>query len=157
MAEAADEEVMMIGRRKVLSLLGFTPLAAKATADRAAMELTHLGGWAAPPLAVGIDSNAAPAAFGEQLHPERHTKMSSYLRFMGKLPEHVDRQVWQESKYVQHLDADLAVLKSWSLCAKVHEQRQRNYARRIEEYQDAGWYERGTKAFKEKFGFDWRS
>lgn len=146
----------MIGRRKVLKLLGITPLAAKATAEKAAMSLTTLNGGNPPPIALGFNNRAGyPMSVNAEDSAKRYDRMAGYIRVFGKVPAHVERSAWEEAKYVTYLDPDLATMKSWSLAAKVHEQRQRNYKRKLEEYRDAGWYDRGAKLFKDTMGFDW--
>ena len=146
----------MIGRRKVLKLLGITPLAAKATAEKAALDLTTANGGYKAALAVGDNARATYGVM--QSHEdasERYRRMSGYMRLFGKLPDHVERYAREEAKYVAHLDFDLVAKRSWSLAAKIHEQRERNFRRKMGEFADAGWYERSAKLFKETSGFDW--
>jgi len=66
-------------------------------------------------------------------------KPGIYIRLFG-VPAHIERSVKERSKYIDHLDFDIVNKRSWSLAAKVHEQRQRNYARSMEHYRDFNWY-----------------
>jgi len=147
----------LIGRRKVLKLLGLTPLAAKASAEKAAIELSSMRGYAMGALADGVANPAQTggAPMGHAGARANYSQMAGYLRTFGKLPAHIDKQYREDAKYVAHLDPDLLAKRSWSLCVKIQEQQERNYRRKLMEIENAGWYERGQKMLRELTGWEW--
>lgn len=146
---------MRTNRRSFLGLLGVgtvsAPLAAKAAAEQEIASLTALAGQCGPALASGsgLSIDSMPA------NNDGYIKMAEYLRIFGKLPEHIERDVRDRSRYVSVLDPDIACKKSWSLCVKIAAQRERNYANEIERYQKMGWYEQTAQSFTKKMGFRW--
>lgn len=146
---------MRTNRRKFLSYLGVGAASAPLAAKAAAAELTTLAGHAATPLAVG--SGIAPPGIPQSIEDQAklHIRMSDYVRMFGKLPDHVERDVRERSRWVGHLDPDIASKLSWSLNVKIAEQRQRNYQREIDRYRDMGWYEKSQSAFQQLTGFRW--
>lgn len=149
----------MIGRRNVLKMLGLgtaaAPLAAKEALEGDALKLTRIGmGYDAPPIA-----GAGPAGTlsgGPQEVSQTYSKMASWLSKTGYVPPHVEAYVRDASKAVHRLDPDIAIKRSWSLAAKIHEQRKRNYATQIEGVKNPrGTFEAGQEAFEKLVGFRW--
>lgn len=145
----------MLGRRRVLSLLGIgaasAPLAAKAAADAQMGALTSLAGYEVPPLAAGVEI----ATSGIPSDAKAYISMSNYLKVFGKLPQHIDHDVRERAKRVSYLDPDIAALKSFSMAAKIQWQRERNYDREVERYKNMGWYETMQDSFQKVAGFRW--
>jgi len=50
---------------------------------------------------------------------------------------------------------DIACKRSWSLCVKIQEQRQRNYDSAMAYYRDLNSYGRAQAAFEKISGFKW--
>ena len=145
----------MTNRRRFLALLGIgtasAPLAAKAAMEAEQINLTSMGKMTA--LAGGRQSLSVMAADDDE-DGESYQKARDYIRLFG-VPAHIERSVKERSKYIDHLDFDIVNKRSWSLAAKVHEQRQRNYARSMEHYRDFNWYGSAQIAFKKISGFKW--
>jgi hypothetical protein len=150
---------MKANRRGFLGLLGIgavsAPLAAKAAADAEIAKLTMLRN--SDVLSAGsIPSNGygAPCQSAED-YVSPYIKVDNYLKLWGKLPEFVESDLRERAKTVYHLDPDIACKRSWSLNAKIHEQRQRNYKMNIERYKITGKHELAQSAFKKLTGFEW--
>lgn len=151
---------MRVGRRNFLRLLGIGGASAPAIAKATSVEaLTTLAGHCAPPLAVGTSIGTPRPALDIENSEESassYIRMSDYLKLFGKLPEHIERDVRERSKYVGHLDPDIAALHSFSLNAKIAWQRERNYEREVERFRHMGWYESAQSAFSRLTGFRWQ-
>lgn len=80
---------------------------------------------------------------------------SNYLKLVGKLPGFVEEQLREQAKYISTLDPDIAVLRSFSLNAKVAWQRERNYERLIATAHRQGPWETAMQAFEKVAGFRW--
>lgn len=118
------------------------------------MALTSLRGHGAPPLGPGGASPWGPPSSDEDgVSPQ--LRMANYLELWGKLPRHVERQAWENTRYVNCLDPDLAAKRSWSISVKIAEQRRRNYVKHLGSYKRNGDYERAQVAFKKLVGFRW--
>lgn len=142
----------MTNRRRFLALLGVGtaagPLAAKEAIEAEQIKLTSIGTRAVLSGSIG----GIPAADGDD---ESVAQMArTYVRLFG-VPAHIERLAQEHARYVANLDYDIASKRSWSLAAKVHEQRQRNYAREMERYRDFNWYGSAQTAFKKVSGFKW--
>ena len=154
---------MRLARRNFLSLLGVgaasAPAAAKAAiAEIEATSLSSLGVDYNSPLAGGngVGGLIPPSGSGAQqggVHPS--IRMSDYIRLIGKLPDHVDRNVREQSKYVAFLDPDIANKRSWSLSVKILTQQQRNYQRSLQNIEHRGIYERAQEAMVKLVGWRW--
>lgn len=151
---------MQTNRRRFLSLLGIgaasAPLAAKAAADA---EVSHLiGASRTGMVAVGglppsnLPSVLGNVANGEYVSP--YVTAYKYTQAFG-VPDFIKDKLRERSKGVYALDPDIAVKKSWSMAAKIHEQRQRNYQRQIEQYEVNGKHELAQSAFQKLTGFSW--
>lgn len=145
----------MIGRRNFLKALGLggaaAPLAAKAAVENEILSLTA----SASPLASGmLGSTDMPQSIGDEY--DTRLKMTNYTRLFG-VPKHVMQQLEEEARWVYALDFDIANKRSWSLAAKVHEQRQRNLQRKVERLQSGGYVAKAKREFTKKFGFDFLS
>lgn len=149
----------MIGRRKVLGLLGIgtvsAPLAAKELMDADIASLA-IRSDEQPPL-----SPAGPLShMGMKVKRSSEEKDNLYtqaLRFVSQhgVPEHIDAEIRDSTRLVYALDPDIACKRSWSMSVKIQEQRQRNYERRINEINDRNKYRKASEAFEKKFGFKW--
>lgn len=124
-------------------------MAAAPTAD--AVTLTSLAGNGVPPLSVG-QQNSGASIMDVQ---DSYIRMSNYLHLFGKLPKHVEIDIRERSRYVQHLDPDIASKRSWSLQIKILTQQERNYQREIERYRRMGTFETAQKEFAKLTGFRW--
>lgn len=140
----------MIGRRKMLGLLGMTPLAAKAAAEQEVAGLTQLRG---SPLPRGRlpDPIELP---GMNSRADHTSQLATYVRTFG-LPAHVEREVRRQARYVTSLDPDIACKRSWSLNVKIQHQRERNVEYQIERYAERDWWQKAQKQFKVMTGLDW--
>lgn len=154
----------MIGRRSFLRILGLAapgaPLAAKAAVDAEIAKLAIPGNY--PSALAGVAKyglgDLGPAAQGQiapkdWVHP--HIQMGDYIKLFGRLPQHVEQNVRNRSQYVTHLDPDIANKRSWSMSVKIATQRQRNYEREVERYQNMSYYERAQQGFFKLAGFRW--
>src|SRR5882672_10200272 len=139
----------MIGRRRFMALLGVgtasAPLAAKAALEDQQLALTRMGSELA----------TAGARASTDYYDDDETKAAemarSYVKLFG-VPKHVEEKARQNAMYVRHLDYDIACKRSWSLAAKIHEQRQRNYTRAMEGYRDVNWFGEAQTTFKKISG-----
>lgn len=156
---------MRTNRRRFLSLLGIgaasAPLAVKAAADAEIASLTGLQyrqGALALSGVVADDYGGATAASGQLIkgsYQSPYVGAHNYLKVWGKLPDFIEANVRERSKGVHALDYDIACKKSWSMAAKIHEQRKRNYDRMIEQYSVNGKHELAQNAFQKLTGFQW--
>lgn len=144
-------------RRKVLKLLGLTPmagpLAAKMAADSQIAKLAGVALEVAPAMAYGA-SGGIPQSVGGGEYERAQLGAAEYVKMFG-LPEFARENMWRNSQYVGALDPDLAVKRSWSMSVKIAEQRQRNFKRNMEQLQHNAWHSKGRAAFKSLAGFDW--
>lgn len=145
----------MTTRRNFLKVLGLAPAAApaaKAALEKQTLDLmvSESGAVRASSSAIGIVS--LPQSTGDEY--TTRIKMADYLRMWGKLPDHVMAQIRAETQWVAHLDFDIANKRSWSLAAKVHEQRQRNMAQRLARIEQNGVQSRARQLFAKTFGFE---
>lgn len=136
-----------MNRRKFLGALGIgtaaAPLAAKVAMEKETLSLMtgqHLAGG-------NINVQGAVAS-----HDIR-ALMSDHVTMFG-FPKHVLDQCWEEAKWVSALDFDIANKRSWSLAAKIHEQRQRNFEKKLDFLKSGGRIEKMRRAFFETFGFN---
>lgn len=129
------------------------PLAAKAALEKETISLMQPGYQ----IASGAYNIMPPYVGHGQLanhsNESIHAKMSDYIRLFG-YPAHVMDQCWSEAKWVNAIDFDIANKRSWSLAAKIHEQRQRNFQRRLDQMKNGGMVEKVRDSFFERFGFN---
>lgn len=128
----------MIGRRRVLGFLASSPLAAKAAADEMAGKLA---GVAPHGLGQGIDVPSSG-----QTEPQKDA-IARALKIPGNRQQVLD-MLWEDAE-VRSIDPDLAVLRSFSLNAKITFQRQRNVERRYQRLTE-DWPWRRLEAFLKK-------
>lgn len=144
---------MRPNRRRFLSLLGIgaasAPLAAKAVAEA---EVSSLIGSYRTGLAVA--GGIAPSIGYPSSEGPSSVPVYNYVKAFG-VPDFVEELVRQRSKNIYAFDPDIAIKKSWSMAAKIHEQRQRNYKRQLDQHSVNGKYELAQSAFKEITGFSW--
>lgn len=156
---------MKTNRRRFLSLLGVStaagPLAAKAALDegiarQAGLNLSALatgGKW-------GYGSGGPPASSQGQIsgqyfsHDEKIRLATAYIKSFG-LPEFVQKTAREQSKWVNALDPDIAAKRTWSMSVKIQEQRARNYAYAIEQYENSAWYNEKKSFVNKLLGFEW--
>lgn len=152
---------MKLNRRRMLTLLGVgtasAPLAAKAMADAEVSSL--IGANRTGMLALGGMSadGGGPASIGQQMKgvwESPYISSYKYIQAFG-LPAFIEENIRERAKNIYAFDPDIAVKKSWSMAAKIHEQRQRNYDRQIEQYSINGKHEMAQSAFQKITGFAW--
>lgn len=150
---------MKPNRRRFLSLLGVStaagPLAVKAAAEVESASLmgvvtTGLGGGYIP----GRPAENASQDGGYVAYEDRVIGVADYIKMFG-VPKSIEETYKLNSQFVSALDPDLACKRSWSMCVKVQEQRQRNYQRQIEQLTQRGIQQRAFKTIKTVLGFDW--
>jgi hypothetical protein len=138
--------------------MGAAPLAAKATAD--AEIAKHAGTWSVEGLGdaslrLAGGSIGSPAVSAENIPYERRLiGAADYIKMFG-LPEVIDFELRDRSRYVTALDPDIACKRSWSMSVKIATQRQRNYEREVERLKKSGWQQRGRSALTKLMGFEW--
>jgi hypothetical protein len=147
-------------RRRVFSLIGATPLAAKAAVDA---QVGVLAGLERPPgignASLGLPFGGPPAMADADDGPfipyeRRIMGAADYIKLFG-LPEVAEFELRDRSRAIYYLDADIANKRSWSQAVRIMTQRQRNYEREIEKITRAGWAQRGRSTLKKLLGFDW--
>lgn len=128
---------MKIGRRKFFQALTAAPLVARQAAEQAASRLTGV--------AVDMPGFGAPRGAPSQSSAEPST--TDYQRaFLDRALRHqVERLIYEEERYIGRIDPDLAVLRSFSLNAKIAFQRQRNVTLRIKQMQEEWPWQRVKK------------
>lgn len=132
----------MSSRRSFLRLMGLSPIAAKAAADKAIADLsgTNLSGMAFTPPEYGNTgwqslSSGAKASGPFDAGIETHAGRSKLLRLACKIPklaQEFEAELYEKHRYVGSLDTDIAIKQSFSLAAKITFQRQRNVERNRE-------------------------
>lgn len=155
---------MRTNRRRFLSLLGVStaaaPLAAKAALDESIARQTGLDLIGSR--VGGMGGMGAPASMSEQAkgyaqylpYEDRVKKSVAWMKLVG-FPDFMERQIRENSKWVQGLDPDIAAKRSWSMSVKIQEQRVRNYDRQRKSYE---FHSENLvkKSFIEKtLGFEW--
>jgi hypothetical protein len=154
---------MRPNRRRFLSLLGVgaasAPLAAKAAADAEIAKLAGMSNQALASTGLGMFSGGSPAqgtiSGGNGLsYQQTMIAASDYIKMFG-VPEVVEFELRDQSKWISSLDPDLACKKSWSMSVKLAEQRQRNYERAVERMKKTGWQQKKRSAIKTLLGFEW--
>lgn len=151
---------MKTNRRRFLSLLGVgaasAPLAAKAAADA---EISSLIGAARTGM-IAVGGNPPGEGYPLGIQSAKNVYMSpyvsahNYIQTFG-VPDFMKDSIRERSKNIYAFDPDIAVKKSWSMAAKIHEQRQRNYDRQVEQYSVNGKHELAQTAFQKLTGFQW--
>lgn len=144
---------MKLGRRKLLGLIGMSPLAAKAAADQAMAATTGL----APQGMQGFGHIGPPAGHpGGQVYAadasSTREKIKNWLSKNG-LPEWERARLREQSRHVYALDPDIAAKKSWSMSVKIITQRQRNYERSLHEAMHHTDYQELRDKFVRETGF----
>jgi hypothetical protein len=153
---------LQASRRKFLSLLGVStaagPLAAKAAADT---EIAKLAGISQAIANTGLGmygrSPGQPISNGQSgamSYAQMAVGASDYIKVFG-VPEVIEFELRDQSKWISALDPDLASKKSWSMSVKILEQRERNYKRAVERLEKAGWQQKKRSAIKALLGFEW--
>jgi hypothetical protein len=149
---------MKPNRRSFLSLLGVGaaagPLAAKVAVDSEIGKLAGIQSNLAS-TGLGLISGGAPQAIGDGTNYQQQLiNAANYVKMFG-LPEFVEFELKDQSKWIPSLDPDLACKKSWSMSVKIAEQRQRNYKRAVERLEKIGWQMKKRSAIKTILGYDW--
>lgn len=144
-------------RRGFLKMMGLGaatgPLALKAAAENEAMQLTTLSNRAANQALTGAASSGGPC---NDMHPDYIKQLAWSKLNGGAVPPHIEEFARRGSKNVSFIEADIAVKRSWSLAAKIHEQRERNYQREIANLREPNKFEFAQMAFEKLTGFRWR-
>ena len=107
-------------RRRFFSVMGVSPLAAKAVADKAIADISGVS-------VSGLTTNGPPLADGGQLSASQYRIALSNPTLRCA----IEGMLYEEERKVYQIDSDMASKKSWSLNAKVAFQRQRNVEARI--------------------------
>lgn len=147
-------------RRRFLSLLGVStvagPLAVKAAAEAESASLMNMvtTGLGAGYSAFGPPVESATQGGDYVSYEDRVIGVSDYIKMFG-VPKSIEETYRLNSQYVGALDPDLACKRSWSMCVKIQEQRQRNYQRQMEQLTQRGIQQRAFKTIKTVLGFDW--
>ena len=152
---------MKPNRRRFLSLLGVStaagPLAVKAAADAEIAKLSGISQQSIASTGLGV-SGGMPPSDGQGpiglTHQQRLVGAADYIKMFG-IPEVIEFELRDQSKWISSLDPDLACKKSWSMSVKILEQRQRNYNRAVERIQKTGWQQKKRQAIKTILGFEW--
>lgn len=127
------------------------PLAAKAAADTEIMRLT---GASISAGSMGFGGLGPPSPGSTDDYATNVIKASDYIRLMG-VPNALDAQLRDNACWVDRLDPDIAIKRSWSMAVKFATQRQRNYDRALARMRQAGDHQRGRSALKALLGFEW--
>lgn len=144
-------------RRSFLKIMGLGaaagPLAMKAAAENEAMQLTTLANRASGQALAGSTASGGPCS---DMHPDYIKQLAWSKLNGGKVPVHIEEFARRGSKNIAFIEADIAVKKSWSLAAKIQEQRERNYQREIANLREPNKFEFAQTAFEKLTGFRWR-
>lgn len=151
----------MATRRSVLALLGIgsvsAPLAAKAAAEAEIAKLAGITTALTPAGMGGPPSQAStigPNGGLKWLPWEERTRLvAAYAKTFGILSVMED-DFRDRAKSISQLDLDIASKKSWSLAAKIHEQRRRNYDRLIADLETRPAHVMKRQALEKLFGFE---
>ncbi|MFZ4534312.1 MAG: hypothetical protein ACOYOJ_21210 [Alsobacter sp.] len=111
-------------RRGFLKLLSATPFAGRMVADQAAASLANVS-------IAGLDPNAPPSGVPSSSNEPTKDAIAQGLRNPTNRAALMD-MLWEDERTVSRIDPDLAVMRSFSLNAKIAFQRQRNVERRFE-------------------------
>jgi hypothetical protein len=87
-------------------------------------------------------------------YPKRVLGAANYIKMFG-VPEFVEYELRDQSKYVQCLDPDIACKKSWSMSVKIMTQKERNYQKSLERINKSEWQQNKRNAIKTILGFEW--
>lgn len=132
-------------RRRFFGFLGTAPLAARAAAEKTASDIS--GVWLNPP-GYGQGTPASQA----QLPPDQIRSALLNLRTKRM----VEEILYEEERNISRIDPDLAVLRSFSLNAKVTFQRQRNVEWRLRNMQSGWTWDRIDRLLKKAVGLSWQ-
>lgn len=149
---------MKPNRRSFLGLLGIgavsAPLAAKAAADAEIANLTGLRRTSLLAAGRSSESYGIPMTAADGcINP--YIRAHSFIKTWGKLPDFVEDNVRERAKTVHYLDPDIACKRSWSMNAKIQEQRKRNFEYELSRYEYTGKYELAQSAFSKLTGWQW--
>jgi hypothetical protein len=143
----------MPNRRSFLSLLGVSaaagPLAVKAAADAEIGKLAGIKYNALADMSLGLGGEPDGISYSQQL-----INATNYVKMFG-LPEFVEFELRDQSKWVNGLDPDIACKKSWSMSVKILEQRERNYQRAVDRMHRVSWKQEKRSVIKTILGFEW--
>jgi hypothetical protein len=150
---------MKPNRRGFLSLLGAGtaagPLAVKAAVEAESASLMNMattglnGGYG-----IGEPAESATQSGSYISYEDRVIGVSDYIKMFG-VPKSIEETYRLNAQYVNALDPDIVCKRSWSMCVKIQEQKQRNYQRQIENLTQRGIQQRAFKTIKTVLGFDW--
>lgn len=132
---------MKATRRRFFALAGSAPIAAKVAADKAVADLS------------GIAHGGSGLAFGNPTASAEITQDQFRLAFLNPLMRSaIESSLYEQEKWVGHIDVDLASYRSFSMAAKIAFQRQRNVQRRIKNMSEGYSWDRLTKLVKKAIG-----
>lgn len=145
----------MTNRRKFLKILGLgaagAPVAAQEVMNVQSLTGIQTGAMAA---SRGIEEAAEEWMHSTPGEENAIAQAARYLSRYGKLPDHIERRIRDQTFSVRHIDYDIAI-KCWSLSAKIATQRERNYQRTLTRYREGSDYGAAQKAFEAATGFRW--
>lgn len=133
-----------MNRRRALALFARAPIvgaiAGKQIADEAVGKLIS-GGHSG--LLSGLGASGVTQPAGTSKIALSHTHYQAALR-LPAVRSVIEAMLYEESRTVHAIDPDIAVMRSFSLAAKVAYQRQRNVARRLQDMQNPYPWQRIT-------------
>lgn len=129
-------------RRKFFGLIAAGPIAGRAAADHVAQDLA------------GISMRSGISSGGVSGGPSSDPTQEQWRRALGNFAtrETVESILYEEQYDISRIDPDIAVLRSFSLSAKVTYQRQRNVRRRIDNLQHGWTWQRLDQVARSWFG-----
>ena len=131
-------------RRKFMGLLAGGVVGARGAAEKA-FKATGIG------VSGNVASSVCPS-IGQCSDSSRWSLINS-LR--GCLPSWKERDIRENARFVQTLDADISVLHSVSLVRKVSMQRERNYQRQVTEFFSWPKWGKEREQYLKKHNLDW--
>lgn len=138
----------MKNRRSFLRILSASPLAIKASADKAISDLAGISN------ANSMAPMTPMASYGATAAGENSSWKRKVLSFVAKntLPEWFDDELRRRYQTVTYLDPDIAAKRTWSMCVKIATQRERNIERGRREAVEGPMRQLRHSEFSEQFG-----
>ena len=143
-------------KRGFLKIVGGALLGGKKVAETAVAEAAQMAGLSAG----SGDGHSFIGMSGRPVSRSQEdvAKQEAIWRRMmmsNDLPSWKVKELKREVSRVYSLDPDIASFRSFSLAAKIHMQRQRQYDRALEYAREGFDLDDARRAFLEKHGFNW--
>lgn len=139
-----------LARRAFLRMAPSVALAGKLAADQAIASVTGLTGQGGTlvghPLAGGINGG------GPSPDLDDTSRIRAFFERFG-LPSHERDRLWDETRFVGHLDPDIAAKRSWSMSVKILTQRERNFQRQVDQRKARWTWDDARSKFAQTHGF----